>query len=320
MDNKLEKIRVGVIGSGSFAKKHISFWERSEKTELIGVYSENISKDLYSKKLEYKDLIERSDIIDIVTLNYKNFIYLKEILKKKKVVIVEKPYCINLKQLKEIESIIKILKIKNYSIFQYKFNENYKEFLKLDLEHINLINVYGYYKRDVNFYKKNNAWRLDYNKSGGGVLINQGIHIIDLLRIISNEKLELHKSNSKKYLSENIESDVTINGKIDDVIINLSFNITKIFNFETIIVNTKNEIVQFCSFGVFKSKYKLINYGKIIIFKIKNFFYKKSTSNEFEQQLNYIVDNYRSSNNSKNMSGILDAVKTHEYIFKCYEI
>ncbi len=68
---------------------------------------------------------------------------------------------------------------------------------------INLRAVYG--KSQLVTFGKDHDWRTNRNISGGGILLDQGIHMVDLVRLFGGEFGEVHSFISNSYWNHDVE-------------------------------------------------------------------------------------------------------------------
>lgn len=154
-------MRAAIIGNGFIAQKHKEAILKMG-WDYIGAYDIIPSKS----DLELKDL-DKADIIHICTPNAFHVPYMK--LFKDKKIVVEKPISVD----------TDILDIDACVCYQRRFDKQaieMKERCKTPPKKI-ICNIFV--PRD-NFYWE--CWRGDKNISGGGALMNIGIHYIDLLQ------------------------------------------------------------------------------------------------------------------------------------------
>lgn len=185
-------MKVGIIGMGAIGPIHINALlsrgqnivalcdidtSKCEKANEKFSLSAKIYED-YKKMLDNEDL----DVIHICTPHYLHAEMICEGLKRNVHVLCEKPLAINEKQLEEIENAVKNSKAQLGVCFQNHFNASVlyiKEYLK-DKEitgaSANLI-----WDRGAAYYAQG-AWRGTWSQEGGGVMINQAIHGLDLMQ------------------------------------------------------------------------------------------------------------------------------------------
>jgi len=223
---KTDKIGVGVIGYGSITPFHIRSIVELENCHLIAVQSSNAEKRTTIQEkygvpcfATYQELISLEQIQLIIICTPSGF-HLEPALsamKAGKHVVVEKPLEISTARCeKMIEASIES-EVSLTCIFQNRFAPDYlkiKEAISAGkLGKLLLGNAYIKWKRDQNYYDSS-PWRGTLKGDGGAVLINQGIHTIDLLMdLMGNAKTV---SGSIRTLTHNIEGE-------DVAIANLEF-------------------------------------------------------------------------------------------------
>jgi predicted dehydrogenase len=185
-------MKVGVIGMGAIAPIHINALlsrgqeivalcdNEKEKCEKVNEKF-SLSSKIYT---DYKEMLdnENLDVIHICTPHYLHAEMICEGLKRNVHVLCEKPLAINEKQLEEIENAVKNSKAQLGVCFQNHFNAAVlyvKEYLKdkeITSASANLI-----WERNAAYYAQG-EWRGTWGQEGGGVMINQAIHGLDLLQ------------------------------------------------------------------------------------------------------------------------------------------
>ena len=187
---KKNNIRASVIGLG-FGETHLKALNKSKFCDVIKVCDNNRSKRKYFKKKfkkkftdNYNEIIKNNKInfISIATYDDSHFKILKESIKMKKNIFIEKPICQTLDQLKIISKMLK--KNKDIKISTNMVLRNHPKFLKIkELISSGQIGKIYHIEREYNygrFHKLINGWRGKipyYSVMAGG-----GIHIIDLFR------------------------------------------------------------------------------------------------------------------------------------------
>ncbi|MDX9704874.1 MAG: Gfo/Idh/MocA family oxidoreductase [Weeksellaceae bacterium] len=107
-------LKIGVLGAGHLGKIHIKLAKESEKLDLVGFFDfdEEVAKKVEAE-LEVKafstleELIDKVDIIDIVTPTSAHFECAKKAIKSGKHIFIEKPIA---SSVEEAEEIIKLAK------------------------------------------------------------------------------------------------------------------------------------------------------------------------------------------------------------------
>ena len=182
----MKKIKVGVIGLG-VGYKHFEAYKTSKFSEVKTVCDFNNRKILSFKKKFPKititnkaiNLIKDPDIKLVSIASYDNYHYkqIKECIKYKKAILVEKPFCLNLKQLNEINKLIKKNKINIESNFVLRTTDLFKKISKnlnfnKDLYFIDADYLWGRYKKLF-------SWRK--NIKNFSLILGGAVHMIDLI-------------------------------------------------------------------------------------------------------------------------------------------
>ena len=109
----MEKIKYGIIGAGTMAREHIlnlSLINEAEVVALSDPHDESIKQcqKLIKKEVacfnNHLDLI-KENLVDVYIISSPNFTHiqiLKDVIKTKKHILVEKPLCTNTKDCLEI--------------------------------------------------------------------------------------------------------------------------------------------------------------------------------------------------------------------------
>ena len=187
-------LRIGIAGFGKIGKIRAQEIQKHSQVKLVAIYDvievEGIEKNVIFCN-SYESLLEQKlDAIFICTYNNVLADYTIQALEKGIHVFCEKPPARTLKELKEVE---KIHQKNNNLILKYGFNHRYhysvmkaKEIIESgDLGKIMWMRgVYG--KAGSIDFNKN--WRNYKKYSGGGCLIDQGIHMLDLILYFTQDK------------------------------------------------------------------------------------------------------------------------------------
>ena len=194
-----------IIGCGALAQKRIKELKKINLTNLTAIYDTNnklAEKIKYENKCEIITDLEKFDYTNIkfalISTPHKFLVsYTITLINKGiKNFFIEKPGADSL------ESIKKLKKYEKKCNFYFGYNHRFFESI-IDLKKIFNSKKYGRFLFLRGIYghggRKNyeSEWRFDKDISGGGQLIDQGIHLIDLCNFFSNEKLSVEYSNLK---------------------------------------------------------------------------------------------------------------------------
>jgi len=186
-------MNIGIIGTGSITGKHAQAIAEMEGAELVALYNPNPGSAAKAKaQFElpvFTDLSEFLNIpdLEIVCVCTPSGMHLESALaaaKAGKHLMIEKPIEINLQRTDELIAACDGNGVKLAVIFQNRFTDDYQKLKKAVANgvfgRLLMGNAYVNWFRDSAYYSTSN-WKGTLQADGGGALINQGIHTIDLL-------------------------------------------------------------------------------------------------------------------------------------------
>ncbi|MBR4282511.1 MAG: Gfo/Idh/MocA family oxidoreductase, partial [Clostridia bacterium] len=200
-------LRIGIVGCGSIFTMHATSVDNLENATLVGVC--DIKKDradAAAKKYnvtayyDYKELIEKEnlDVVHVCVPHYMHPVISKYALEHGVNVLCEKPMSIHYA---DGEANVKLADEKNLRygiIFQCRYN-NTSQLVKKNLENGKLGKIISarctltWCKPDS--YYSLSDWKGTWEKEGGGVIIDQAIHSLDLANwFIDSEPIEVQAS------------------------------------------------------------------------------------------------------------------------------
>lgn len=203
MERNVKKLKVAVIGCGRISARHMSSAKiLSEYADLVAVC--DIKKEVAdeaAKKYEakayydYKELIdtEELDVIHICLPHYLHMPVAKYAIERGVKVLTEKPMGIDFESAEEV---VKLAEEKNVLfgvIFQCRYN-NSAQLVKRVVSEGKLGKILSAHStltwsRSDDYYSLSD-WKGTWDKEGGGVIIDQAIHSIDLANWIINSEVE----------------------------------------------------------------------------------------------------------------------------------
>lgn len=162
-------------------------------------------KKLYdsNKYLLLKDIKELSknidfDIVIICLPHYLHKSITLPLISSKKTIIKEKPLAITSNEIQEyLNEMKKHSNNKLFTIVQRNFNPSFQE-AKKNLNSIGKIYNFSY-DYDLNIDSKTTGWRAEFDKSFGGVLIDMGYHILDMIFYFFNGLISVSAISSYCY-------------------------------------------------------------------------------------------------------------------------
>jgi len=180
-------INIGIIGFGKMGRIRTESLEKTGNVEIIKVYEKNQSEDInYPQAKNYDEVITDPNIDAVVLClpNNLNFPLTIEALNNGKHVFCEKPPAFTVSEVKEI---IKVEKETGKKLM-YGFNHRHHDAVMkirelLDSgEYGKVLWMRGRYGKSVDETYFDN-WRSKKELAGGGILLDQGIHMLDLFYI-----------------------------------------------------------------------------------------------------------------------------------------
>ncbi|MGN7478165.1 Gfo/Idh/MocA family protein [Solibacillus silvestris] len=185
----MSKLKVAVIGTGSISEFHLGSYEKNEQAELYGVYDLSIERakekaEQFGAKKVYAaldDLLNDNelDAVSICTWNNTHADFSIKILQSGKHVLVEKPIALTYEQSLNIQQAAQMAQ----KVFQVgyvrRFATNTKV-LKQFIEAGRLGDIYYAKATCTRRLGNPGGWFADVERSGGGPLIDLGVHIIDI--------------------------------------------------------------------------------------------------------------------------------------------
>jgi len=209
----MEKLRVGIAGYGIVGKHRRQIIDEHPRLKTVAICdkkfedSENPPDDVQSYT-HYKQMIDAPlDILFVSLPNYLSPEVTIAGLKKGIHVFCEKPPG---RTVSDIMSVLEVKRELPELKLKYGFNHRYHESVKEALgivksgeigEIINLRGIYGKSKV-VTF---TGGWRSERKWSGGGILLDQGIHMVDLMRLFCGEFTEIKSYISNEFWKHDVE-------------------------------------------------------------------------------------------------------------------
>jgi 1,5-anhydro-D-fructose reductase (1,5-anhydro-D-mannitol-forming) len=204
-------IKVGIIGYGKMGRTRHEAISKYKNVEVVSIFEpSDIVSDLHQAE-SAKEIIESTniDVVYICTPNYLNKSLTIDSLKSGKHVFCEKPPAFTSKDVQDIIDVEK----KSKKILMYGFNHRHhgsiKHMKKLinDNEFGKILWMRGRYGKSVDDSFFDN-WRSKHRYSGGGILIDQGIHMLDLFLHFGKDFDEIHAAVSTLYWKLDVEDNV----------------------------------------------------------------------------------------------------------------
>lgn len=212
--------KIGIIGYGTVAPYHANALMQTKNAQLYGVCDINPQK-IFLCQQQYavksypniNDMLNDSEIdgVHICTPHYLHFEMIQAALLSQKSVVVEKPITINRAQ---FQSLLQTRGIENVClVFQNRLNPCVQKIKSLMQEQTlgKLLCVKGIltWNRSREYYLQD-SWRGKLSTEGGGVLINQAIHTLDLICYLAGEVQSVKAAAANFSLTDTIEVEDTV--------------------------------------------------------------------------------------------------------------
>ncbi|GIO08163.1 oxidoreductase [Brevibacillus reuszeri] len=185
----MSKVKVAVIGAGSISDMHLQSYQHNERVELHAVvdFNEERAKEKAEKfnaKTYYSNLEDvfadkEVEAVSICTWNNTHAEISIAALKAGKHVLVEKPLCTSIESALQIEEAVK----ESGKVLQVGFVRRYDtnaQLLKQFIDAGELGEIYYAKASCLRRLGNPGGWFADKERSGGGPLIDLGVHVIDL--------------------------------------------------------------------------------------------------------------------------------------------
>ena len=195
-------LKVGIVGCGNIFTMHATSANHLPNATIVGVC--DIKKDRadtaakkYNCKAyyDYKELINKDniDVVHICVPHYLHPIITKYALEQGVHVLCEKPMSIKFEDAVANVELAEKMGVKYGVIFQCRYNDSAK-IVKENLDNgklgkvISARSVLTWCKPDE--YYSLSDWKGTWDKEGGGVIIDQAIHSLDLANWFINDPIE----------------------------------------------------------------------------------------------------------------------------------
>ena len=197
-------MKVCIVGFGAIGEVHAEHLMAVDKAELYAVC--DIQRDRLDLAAEKYTLIaysdydtcledENIDCVHICTPHYLHFEMIEKALKKGKYVVCEKPVVMTSEQLSNLNKLDGAERV--CVVMQNRLNPcviKMKEIISSGkLGKVNAIKGFVTWQRTQEYYDSA-SWRGRWSTEGGGVLINQSVHTLDLMCYLAGKVKEVRSA------------------------------------------------------------------------------------------------------------------------------
>ncbi|MBI2339336.1 MAG: Gfo/Idh/MocA family oxidoreductase [Deltaproteobacteria bacterium] len=210
---KESRLKIGIAGYGIVGQRRRHFIDRHPQLKTIAICdqkfaSAGIMSDGVKCFTTYQELIEQPlDVLFVCLPNYLAPDATIAGLSRDMHVFCEKPPG---RDVGDVMRVIAVEKTKPGLLLKYGFNHRYHHSVREALRLIKsgelgeIINMRGVYGKSKIIYFAG-GWRADRQYAGGGILLDQGIHLVDLMQLFCGEFVEVKSFISNSFWKHDIE-------------------------------------------------------------------------------------------------------------------
>lgn len=218
-------VRVGVIGCGNIGGVHAMILNKIKQARLCALadirperseeYSARFTGGKAAAYGSMEEMLEREelDAVHICTPHVCHVPMAVQALKKGLHVFMEKPPAISREQFEELLKVSNVCKGRLGICFQNRYNETTRKVNEVlaegTLGRIKGGRAFVTWHRDASYYTES-GWRGKLETEGGGALINQSIHALDLLLGWMGKPVRTEASMSNHHLKGIVEVEDTL--------------------------------------------------------------------------------------------------------------
>ena len=208
-----EALAVGIAGYGTVGKIRRRFVDQHPNLHVIAVCDQSFQTPSNACEgvrcfTNYHQLLQEPlDILFVCLPNYLAPEVTTAGLNRGLHVFCEKPPGRNLG---DISRVIECERAHPKQKLMYGFNHRYHDSVRAALRIVqdrelgDLIDMRGVYGKS-NIIRFDSDWRTSREISGGGILLDQGIHMVDMMRLFAGEFNEIHSFVSNAFWSHDVE-------------------------------------------------------------------------------------------------------------------
>ena len=208
-----KKLNVGIAGYGIVGKRRRHFIDQHDHLRTIAVCDQNFSgigvmPDGVKHFTNYQELIEQPlDILFVCLPTYLAADATIAGLRRNMHVFCEKPPGRNVE---DVTRVMEVEKSKPHLLLKYGFNHRYHDSVREALKLIKsgelgeIINMRGVYGKSK-IIPFSGGWRAERKYAGGGILLDQGIHLVDLMQLFCSEFVEVKSYISNSFWKHDVE-------------------------------------------------------------------------------------------------------------------
>ena len=222
-------LRVGIAGYGIVGKTRHRVLNQHEAFDVVAISDINFKEnptdlDNINAYSDYKDLINKEDL-DVLFVSVPNKLASEATLialKKGLHVFCEKPPARSLEELYPIRDFLnENIDLKLMYGFNHRFHASIIDAVSIirDGSLGKVVNLRGVYGKSNMISFNQTDWRTKRSESGGGILLDQGIHMLDLMRYFAGDFTSVHSFISNSFWNFDVEDNAYVMMKSDNGIV-----------------------------------------------------------------------------------------------------
>jgi predicted dehydrogenase len=190
-----KKIRIGIIGCGQMGRWHLDAYKSNPKVDLVAFadtqldraqqFEREVGAKQYSSHLEMLEN-ERLDGVSICTLPATHKEITLDVLNAGVHVLCEKPLAISVAEAEEMSRKADEKRLLLLTAFKFRFFDEVMRAKEL-IEKGRLGNILNFRSMFGGFMDLSGTWYVRKELSGGGVIMDNGPHAVDLVRFLFGE-------------------------------------------------------------------------------------------------------------------------------------
>jgi len=214
MNSTSTPLKVGIAGYGVVGTRRRDCIDAHPHLSTVAVCDQKLDGEgAYEDGVRYYQTYQRllEEDLDVLFVCLSNDIAAEVTsagLKRRLHVFCEKPPG---RTVEEIAAVMAVEKQHPTLKLRYGFNHRHHDSVRTALEIVRsgelgpVINLRGVYGKSQLITFGQTSWRTDRAMAGGGVLLDQGIHMVDLIRLFAGEFEDVHSFVSNDYWNYDVE-------------------------------------------------------------------------------------------------------------------
>ena len=190
----MKKVKIGLVGAGGIGNVHLNGYKKLDNVEIAAIcdinpVNLNVTADRFGIEKRYTDIDAmlaahpELDAVDVCVWNNNHAVCTIKALDAGKHVLCEKPMAYDAKQAEEMLAAAK----RNNKLLMIGFSMRFSDQGKIAKDFVDNGYIGDIYYSKAIYVRRHGApggWFTDIERSGGGPVIDLGVHVIDLTRYL----------------------------------------------------------------------------------------------------------------------------------------